>query len=48
MLGSSLWSISFLPMTAGPAIDLTQIKAKAFFHYDTPTSDLTTTPFRLG
>lgn len=35
-----LWKISFLPMSLGPAIDLTQPKARPFFHFDTPTSDL--------
>ncbi len=37
---AQLWSISFLPLTAGPALDMTQPKARAFFHFDTAEGDL--------
>jgi serine/threonine-protein kinase len=38
--GAVLWSISFLPMSAGPTIDLTQPKAMSFFHFETAGGDL--------
>jgi eukaryotic-like serine/threonine-protein kinase len=37
---AQLWSISFLPMSAGPRIDLTQPKAVSFFHFETAGGDL--------